>query len=106
MEKSKRIAQRKIKRLPIVFSDRNEEHQGTSSDFSSSGLFIRTRKPFSPGTIMIMVLELEDNSKIPLKGVVARTLKTRGLDLKNGMGVRLTSIPKAYEDFIQKLYQD
>lgn len=96
-------APRKIKRLPITFSDGVVEHNGISSDFSSSGLFIRTRKAFDPGTPLKMVLEVDESRKIPLTGVVARAIKTGVLDFKNGMGMMLTSIPKAYEDFLKEL---
>jgi Tfp pilus assembly protein PilZ len=96
-------AVRKIKRLPITFSDGSVEYTGTSSDFSSTGLFIRTRKAFNPGTSMKMVLEVDESHKIALTGVVARAIKTGVLDFKNGMGIQLTSIPQAYGDFLNAL---
>ncbi|MEK6528091.1 MAG: PilZ domain-containing protein [Nitrospirota bacterium] len=100
---SKRSSDRKKKRLTITFSDGNVENNGMSSDFSSTGLFIRTRKAFNPGTPVTMVLEVDINRKIPLAGVVARAIKTGVVDFKNGMGIRLTSIPQAYEEFLKEL---
>ena len=100
----KRIAPRKIRRLSITFSDGTVEYSGTSSDFSATGLFIRTRKALNPGTPVKMVIELDNNRKINLTGVVVRSIKTGIADFKNGMGIKLTNIPKDYEDFIQNLH--
>lgn len=100
---SKRTSDRKKKRLTITFSDGHVENNGMSSDFSSTGLFIRTRKAFNPGTPVTMVLEVDANRKIPLTGVVARAIRTGVMDFKNGMGIRLTSVPQAYEEFLKEL---
>jgi Tfp pilus assembly protein PilZ len=100
-----RKAQRKIKRLSITFNDGTNEGTGTSSDFSTTGLFIRTRKPLKPGTALDMVLELSENHTVALTGIVVRAIKTGIRDFKNGMGVKLNEIPKDYEDFINSLLQ-
>jgi Tfp pilus assembly protein PilZ len=100
---SKRVTDRKIKRLPITFSDGKVEYNGLSSDFSPSGIFIRTRKAFNPGTHVKMVLEVDKDHKIELTGIVARAIKTGVADFKNGMGIKLTYIPKEYEDFVKEL---
>ncbi len=99
----KRAGKRRIKRLPITFSDGKINNSGTSSDFSSNGLFIRTRKAFAPGTSLEMVLEMDDNRKIELTGVVARAIKTGLSDFKNGMGIKLTSVPQDYKGFLKEL---
>ncbi len=99
----KRQFTRKIKRLTITFTDGVKEHSGVSSDFSSNGIFIRTRKPFKPGTSLKMVLEINENKKIELTGIVARAIKFGTMVIKDGMGVRLDSIPDAYEDFLMDL---
>ena len=101
MGKRKKI--RKIKRRPITFSDGNVEYPGTSSDFSSTGLFIRTRRACRPGTSLSMVLEVGENRSIDLKGIVVRAIKTGSIVFKNGMGIQLTDIPQDYEDFIAEL---
>ena len=100
----KRIAPRKIRRLSVIFSDGKDEYSGTSSDFSATGLFIRTRKALSPGTSLKIVIELDDHRKVTLTGMVVRSIKTGLMDFKNGMGIKLTNIPKDYEDFIQNLH--
>jgi Tfp pilus assembly protein PilZ len=94
---------RKIKRLPITFSDGNVEYAGTSSDFSSTGLFIRTRRAFGPGTSVRMVLEVGENRSIDLKGIVVRAIKTGSMVFKNGMGIKLTNIPQDYKNFAKEL---
>src|SRR4030067_743088 len=97
---SNRIAPRKIKRLPVTFISGNEECTGTSSDFSTTGLFIRTRKALPSGTSIKIIVELDDSHTITLTGIVVRAIKTGSMDIKNGMGVKLTSIPQEYQDFI------
>ena len=108
MEKQTRVdrrkAPRKIKRLPIRYSDGQKEHSGMSSDFSSSGLFIRTRNALSPGTYIKMALEVKENHKIDLAGLVIWAVKTGIRDFKNGMGVKLISTPRAYEDFVRDIW--
>lgn len=100
---AKRGAKRRIKRLTIIFTDGKMEHTGMSSDFSSTGLFIRTRKAFNPGTPVKMVFEVDENHKIELAGVVTRAIKTGVMDFKNGMGIKLSYIPQAYEDFLKEI---
>ncbi len=94
---------RKIKRVSVTFSDGKTEHQGTSSDFSFTGIFVRTRKAFAPGTHIKMVLEIDENKKITVTGVVARSLRTRVSDFKNGMGVKISPITEEYKDFLKDL---
>ena len=107
----KRECKRKIRRLNITFTDGKEEYNGISSDFSCNGLFIRTRKSFNEGIKLKMQLEIENGKRIPLTGIVKRAIKTNisGYSIssyKNGMGIRLTSIPKEYDDLIKELYKD
>ncbi len=99
----RRKAPRKIKRLPIRYSDGQKEHSGISSDFSLEGLFIRTRNALPPGTPLKMVLEIGRNQKINLAGLVIWSVKTGIMDFKNGMGVKITSKPIEYMEFILNL---
>ncbi len=101
----KRACRRKIRRLNITFSDGINEFNGISSDFSCNGLFIRTRKGFKEGTTLNMILEMDNGQKVPLSGVVIRTIKIQISSFKNGMGIELTSIPKEYDDFVKELYE-
>lgn len=100
----KREARRKIKRLPVIFSCKAEEYTGISSNFSTSGLFIRTRKNFTIGLPVSVVLELDESSKIPLLGVISRAkAKTKFETTNCGIGVQLTEAPEAYKDFLEVL---
>ncbi len=94
---------RRTKRLNISFSDGKVDHLGTSSNFSLTGLFIRTRKAFNPGTSLKIVLELDEHQKIDLTGIVVWATRTGNIDFKNGMGIKLTSLPQAYKDFVNGL---
>ena len=98
-----RVAERKIRRLTVTFSDGTEERSGTTSDLSHTGIFIRTRKIFKPGTHLSLILELDDSRKINLTGTVTRYVKLGTTVFKDGMGVKLTSIPQDYKDLVDKL---
>jgi Tfp pilus assembly protein PilZ len=100
----KREAKRKIKRLPVTFSCKTEEYFGISSNISTTGLFIRTRKAFKTGLSVNMVLELDENSKISLSGVISRAkIKTKFETSNCGIGVQLTEASEAYLDFLEVL---
>lgn len=94
---------RKTKRLNVSFSDGKVEHIGTSSNFSLKGIFIRTRKAFNPGTSLKMVIEINEHRKIELTGIVVWATRTGIRDFKNGMGIKLTAIHQAYEDYVKGL---
>lgn len=94
---------RKTRRLSVAFSDGKEQQSGTSSNFSLKGLFIRTRKAFNPGTSLKMVIEVDEHQKIDLTGIVVWATRTGNIDFKNGMGIKLTSVPQAYEDYVKGL---
>ncbi|MEE8329542.1 MAG: PilZ domain-containing protein [Thermodesulfovibrionia bacterium] len=94
---------RRTRRLNVSFSDGKAEHSGTSSNFSLKGIFIRTRKAFNPGTSLKMVLEVNEHQKIDFTGVVVWATRTGIMDFKNGMGIKITSISQAYEDFVKEL---
>ncbi len=100
----KRRATRRIKRLFITFSDGVSEHKGISSNFSETGLFIRSRiNAFDPGTPVNVVLKVDEDREIALTGEVVRALRTGIPDFKNGMGIRLSDIPQSYKDFLEEL---
>lgn len=98
----RRTCKRKIKRLNITFSDGSLEHRGISSDFSCSGLFIRTRKGFESGTVVHMILDL--NGGIPLTGFVIRLVKPITANIKCGVGIEITVSHPGYDNLIRELY--
>jgi Tfp pilus assembly protein PilZ len=102
---SGRISERKIKRMSVTFSDGIREYHGTTSDLSHTGLFIRSRKVFRPGTALKVVIELDEQQKIAFTGVVTRFIKVGTVEFRNGIGVKLTSIPQEYKDLVEKLIE-
>jgi len=111
----KRNAKRKIKRLPLLFLHEWGEHRGRSSNLSKTGIFVKTRKPLEPdSTIKIILKTGEDNgSVLELNGMVVRNINRRPsyassmfVASNNGMGIRLTSIPREYNNLIADLHQN
>lgn len=93
------------KRLSLVFSDGEVEYNGITSNISTTGLFIRTRKPFPPGTNIKVIIDTDKGEKIVADGVVVWALRTGVADFKNGMGVKLTTIPEAYGKLLKEVYE-
>lgn len=90
------------KRLPLKFSNGVSEVIAFSSNISSTGLFIRTRKAYPPGTKLKISLEADNNNTIELEGEVAWSLKTGSTSFKNGMGINLSNIPQSYLDLVKE----
>ena len=99
----KRRASRRLKRLPVRCSCGTCEFAGVTSNFSQDGLFIRTKKPFKPGVPVKLLFETDKKSTIALSGVIARAIRKEIMFSKNGMGVKLTSIPQSYSSFLEEL---
>jgi len=91
------------RRLSLTFSNGEVEYNGVTSNISETGLFIRTRKPFPPGTNIIVKIETPDTRDIMMEGVVIWALKTGISDFKDGMGVKLINIPEAYRVLLRKI---
>ena len=107
----KRKSRRRIKRRQVMFLCANREYKGISSNFSETGLFIKTRYKFKHDSPVCMVLKLDDNHKTAVEGIVIRittrskffcTYKVSG----NGIGIKLTEITQEYKDFCKTLLKD
>ena len=94
-------ATRYTKRLEARFSSGGLTYTGIMSNFSQTGLFVRTNRGFTPGTIIDIELVMPDNKVSVLKGVVRRTVKTQLSSLGNGMGVELIEKDSIYSDFLK-----
>ena len=99
----RRSARRIAKLLPITFRNSEKEYRGVSLDFSSSGLFILTREPFRPGTSVKIGLDISDNEKIYLRGVVVRSIKTGDINIKDGMCIKLNEVPFVYHQMLESI---
>lgn len=100
-----KTGKRFTKRFSLTFSNGKDEYNGVTSNLSITGLFIRTRNAFPPGTNIRIMLEIDKDRRIDLNGVVTWAVKTGVADFKNGMGVRLTNIPKEYEELMKRFYE-
>jgi ribosomal protein S27AE len=94
-------ATRFTKRLEARFRSGGLNYTGILSNFSQTGLFVRTNRGFTPGTIIDIELVMPNNEVSVLKGVVRRTVKTQLSSLGNGMGVELIEKDSKYSDFMK-----
>jgi Tfp pilus assembly protein PilZ len=101
----KRLAKRITRRLPITFSNGKEKMFGTSSNISETGIFIKTRWPFSRGTIVSMILDLNEDQHIPLIGISMWDLKIRASEFKSGMGIKLLDMPQNYKSLVNQMLE-
>jgi len=104
--RSKRKFERFIRRLETEFTAGDRSFRGISSDFSTTGLFIRTMNPFTPGSIINITVHLPDGSESRLKGKVMRAMKAHLSGLKGGMGVALLEKDQHYIHFMKSFSPD
>lgn len=94
-------APRYTKRLEVTFRSGILSYRGILSNLSENGLFIRTNRSFTPGTIVDIELLMPDNKVSLLKGIVRRSLKSPLTTMKNGMGVELIERDEAYINLVK-----
>ena len=102
--KNKRTAGRKKKCLPLIFSSGSMQFTGYSSNFSYTGLFIKTRKPLKSGVPVEISFNSNKECKMCLTGLSVRAINVRFPTNKNGMGVKLISQSEEYRGFIKELF--
>jgi len=107
----KRKSRRRIKRRQVMFLCANREYKGISSNFSETGLFIKTRYKFKHDSPVCMVLKLDDNHKTAVKGKVIRiTTKSKFFDnyriSRHGIGIELTEITQEYKEFCENILKE
>jgi hypothetical protein len=95
--------QRFIRRLETEFVADGKHHRAISSDFSRSGLFVRTNRALVPGTEVDIVIHLPNGTNAQLKGLVRRAIRTPVISQKNGMGIELISRDSNYISFLKEL---
>jgi len=99
----KRRHKRIIKRLNSEFSSEGSSFRGTSSNFSESGLFLRTIKPLPVDTQVEVSIELPDNTVSRLKGTVRWSLKSAMKTARSGMGIEISENDRHYVNFLNTL---
>ena len=95
-----------IRRLEVECSANKENTRGISSNFSLGGLFIRTSRPFAPGTLLDLCIHLPNGRASKAKGLVKTAQKTALASLKNGMGIELIEKDLNYVTFIRSFGPD
>lgn len=109
--RDKRLFRRFTVHCEAEFTAGDISNRGVASDFSISGLFLRTNHPLADDTVVDIVLHLPDRSVSSLQGKVKRAMKTsmgkvigRPIkEYKNGMGIELTKKDVHYLNFIRSL---
>lgn len=107
----KRQHKRFIKRCVVEFVVDGSKYTGISSDFSLNGLFIRTKYPLIPDTMLHVAVYLPDGrvSKLTVKvkraakTATGRVMGTPVRSLKDGMGVEIIERDVNYLHFIRSL---
>jgi len=92
------------KRLEVKFTSGRDTYKGILSNLSQNGLFIRTNRGFTPGTIIDIELMMPEGTISLLKGIVRWTSKTH-LAIKNGMGIELLEKDTAFIHFIRTFHE-
>jgi len=109
--RNRRQTRRFTRRCEAEFTAGNITNRGIASDFSLTGLFLRTGNPFPPDTIIDILVFLPDGATSLLKARVKRSMKTPlgkviGVpvkELKNGMGVEIIKRDPPYLNYIRSL---
>lgn len=110
----KRQSPRAVKRLEVKFHT-SAENTAITSDLSETGMFIRTSRGVTPGSILNLRLNLPNLSaqqkaeqqEIFLTGKVVRSMKSvPGLVgvSKSGMGIQLISPSDEYREYVRSLF--
>jgi Tfp pilus assembly protein PilZ len=103
----RRAFKRIPKRLSVKFGLEQADCVGFSQDMSPTSIFIKTTRPYRPGTLLKIQIVLPDERRLDLTGkVVWAKLVPPSLFRqirKSGMGVRLEEIPQAYIQFVSTL---
>ena len=100
---NKRKFKRHNKRLEVKYTDASKSiGRGFVKDLSEQGVFIRCRKPASPGASVDITATLPDGIRSRMRGVVRRSVKG-AQSLSNsmdGMGVEMLAYDKVYSHFL------
>ena len=107
----RRTSKRRIKRREITFICDEKEYKGISSNFSETGLFIKTRIRFKQGAPVEMLLELDKDQQTAIKGKVVRiTARSKFFNnykiSGNGIGIEVTETTREYKDFCKSLLKE
>ncbi len=98
---NKRDTKRTTRRLEVKITADDMSFNAFTSNVSEKGIFVRTMRARSIGTVVDIELSLPSGKIIKLRGRVKWALKTPFQQIKNGMGIQLIDIPPEYTEFIK-----
>lgn len=102
----KRRATRKISRTKIRFGQGKCDKTAFTSNLSAIGFFIRTHRPFAPGTVLQFEIEHPNGNMIRLNGQVvhaSRAPSQISRVRRSGMGIALLEKSEEYLDLLKNL---
>ena len=99
----KRIVRRLKKRIALRFGSDEPSRLAFTEDISVDGLFIKTTNISRPGSLIRVVMELDDGTVVELDGRVmwAKKVPPQMIHLvrKSGMGVRIVRFVSGAEAY-------
>lgn len=102
----KRRAKRKINRIRIRFGEGKCDKTAFTSNLSATGFFIRTNRPYPPGTILQFEVQNTNGKVVLLNGRVvhaSRAPSQISRVRRSGMGILLMDKSEEYLDFLKNL---
>lgn len=105
-KKSKRLEERKFKRIEIRYGSAKPEHRGFAVQLSSKGAFISANKPiYAAGSNIVIEFKLP--AGLFIATAVVRHAKNLPPQMarfgKTGMGIELLSAPDELQEHLDKL---
>ena len=105
-QRSKRVEERKFKRILLRFGLEAPEHRATGIQISNRGLFISTSHPIFPPDSKLIIEIFTPNGSLTVQAVVRHAKKMPRLLMSNersGMGIQFTSPSKELIDYLSSL---
>jgi hypothetical protein len=105
-QRSKRVEERKFKRILLRFGLEAPEHRATGIQISTQGLFISTSHPIYPPNSKLTIEIFTSNGSYTVQAVVRHAKKMPRLLMSNersGMGTQFISPSKELIDYLSSL---
>ncbi len=99
----RRNMKRHTKRLTLQFGTDNPSHHGFTIDISDTGIFLKSALVYPPGTILTVVISIQDDGIVRLQGRVmwAKSVPANLVHLikKVGMGVKIIKFLEGEKEY-------
>lgn len=96
-------SERKLRFLPLRFGVAGPTELGGTGNLSETGLFVITGAPVDSGRWLDLLLQLDGEQELPLKGVVRWMHRRHHAGRSPGMGIQLQAPPPLYLDYVRSL---